>query len=104
MAADGESPPRHQLRLEMALTSDELGRLVRHLPGYDAYEQQHGAAAGREAPDRRWRITLSNPRHRRIGLLALPLATVAIELTGYSPAEAERFIDRFHLVFRKGGG
>jgi hypothetical protein len=98
----GDSP--WQLRLEMALTTEEFQRLVHHLPGYEALERQADAAVGREAPGSRWRIALSNPRRRSIGLLTLPLADVVIELTGYSAVDAVRFLDRFHLVFRKGGG
>jgi hypothetical protein len=37
-----------------------------------------------------------------LGLFNLPLSDVEIELDGYDRAEAARFMERFHLVFRKG--
>jgi hypothetical protein len=37
-------------------------------------------------------------------IVRLPIADVEITLKGYSRTEAEHFLDRFHLVFRKGGG
>ncbi len=51
----------------------------------------------------RWQITLSNPRVRTLGLLSSPIADIRIEMTGYNQAEIQRFLERFHLVFRKRG-
>jgi hypothetical protein len=49
-------------------------------------------------------MTLSNPRLRNVGQMQFPLAGVEIAAWGFEQSEFERFLDGFHLAFRRGGG
>ena len=92
------------IRFEMSLTLSELHRLSRFLPGADRVRLDLTSAWSEEADGRRWRIAMSNPRTRSFGNLSVAVADVEITLTGYDRPGAERFLEAFHLVFRKGGG
>ena len=49
-------------------------------------------------------ITLSAAGERRIGLIALPVMHVRLELRGYAPDEAEATLAYFDRSFQRGGG
>jgi hypothetical protein len=107
VAEDGpESPnarPSLFARFEMAITVDDLKRLYRHIPGgEEASFDGHSVTLGK--PLNGWRVALSNPRTRSLGLLTIPLANVEIEAWGCGQDEFAGFVDRFLLVFHKGGG
>jgi hypothetical protein len=53
---------------------------------------------------RGWRIALVALPDLEIGMIRLPRQRVEIFLTGYDEDAARRFIDRFELYFRRGGG
>jgi hypothetical protein len=55
-------------------------------------------------PGRSWRITLTPLPTLLLGRLALPRHRVRILLAGYTEPEAQRFLERFELHFRRGGG
>jgi hypothetical protein len=57
-----------------------------------------------EEASRSLRINLSEERERRIALLALPVTDVELVFTGYSEADIENFLARFHDCYRRGGG
>lgn len=86
------------------MTVADFHRLVPLLPGADPARTDAMSACGEEPGGRRWRATLSKPRVRTVGGLSLPVIDVDIEMTGYGQPEARRFLDKFHLVFHKGGG
>jgi hypothetical protein len=54
--------------------------------------------------ERAWRIVLTPLADLVIGSIRLPRHRVAIHLAGYDPAAARRFLERFELYFRRGGG
>ncbi len=104
MASDEPPSPPAVVRLEMALTPADFRRLVPFLPGAGEVGPDALSACGEQPGSRRWRITLTNIRARAVSRFSLPVADVEIALTGYRPPEAEKFLERFHLVFRRGGG
>jgi len=107
VAEDGLESPNAQpsliARFEMAITADDLERLYRYIPGgeeakFDGHSITLGKALGG------WRVALSDPRIRSLGLLTVPLANVEIEAWGCGQEEFAGFVERFLLVFHKGGG
>jgi hypothetical protein len=57
-----------------------------------------------EGEDRSWRIVLTPLADLSIGSIRLPRHRVAIHLAGYDPSATQRFLARFELYFRRGGG
>ena len=107
VAEDGpESPNARQsliARFEMAITVDDLKRLYRYIPGgEEAKFDGHSVTLAK--PVGGWSVALSNPRTRSLGLLTVPLANVEIEAWGCGQDEFAGFVERFLLVFHKGGG
>ncbi|MDH3688454.1 MAG: hypothetical protein OEU36_03090 [Gammaproteobacteria bacterium] len=49
-------------------------------------------------------LTLSEERIRKLGSLGLPRTMVEFKFSGLSQQQADRFMDRFELHFRRGGG
>ncbi len=97
--------PAHFIeRYEMAITAEDLRRLYRYIPGGEAARFDGSSAVLEETPSRGWRVALSNPRLRALGRMQFPLADIAVEAWGYGREEFDRFLDRVHLVFRRGGG
>jgi hypothetical protein len=92
------------VRFEMAITPAEFRRLAYLLPGAKQVRLEETSATCTQTDGRRWRITLSNPRLRRLASLNLPISDVEIDMAGYSALEVQHFLERFHLVFRRGGG
>ncbi len=101
-ARDGR--PSFIARFEMAITAGDLRRLYPYLSGGDRARFDGHSAMLVESQSRGWRVTLSNPRSRQVGRMLFPLADVEIEAWGYEQSEFDRFLDRTHLVFRRGGG
>ena len=89
---------------EMVLTEAELVRLAVHLEGGDRLVRGARSVAARLDDGRRWTIALGPERSRSIALLRLPLADAEIRLEGFDATGIAAFLDRFHRVFRKGGG
>ena len=54
--------------------------------------------------DKRLTISLSTESTRRFGPIPLPVTHVELEFDGYSAEERERFLERFHHYYRRGGG
>ena len=101
-----ESPnarPSLIARFEMAITADDLKRLYRYIPGGEEGKLD-GHSITVWKPLGGWRVALSNPRTRSLGLLTVPLADVEIEAWGCGQEEFAGFVERFLLVFHKGGG
>ena len=53
---------------------------------------------------RGWRIVLTPLPDRRMGPLALPRHRVEFYFTGYGEDDRRRFLERFELHYRRGGG
>ena len=51
-----------------------------------------------------WRIRLTELSELRIGLIRLARHRVEIFLAGHDEAATRRFVDRFELYYRRGGG
>jgi len=51
-----------------------------------------------------WRIAITPMPDIVLGAIRLPRQRVEIFLTGYDAASTRRFLDRFELYFRRGGG
>lgn len=92
-------------RFEMALTLEEMRRLAPHLdPDRPVVERPDGVDGRFGGEPHVWRLRLAAPRHRAIGLIRFPIADVTLRLEGFDDELERRFLARFHLVFRKGGG
>lgn len=89
---------------EMAITPDDLRRLAPHLPGLGDIRTGEADVSSGPSEGREWRVRLVNARSRSFGRLRLPVADVEITTLGYEDAEREAFLERFHFVFRRGGG
>jgi hypothetical protein len=55
-------------------------------------------------PDRKWRIVINALADLSIGMITLPRHRVEIFLTDCGVDETRRFLARFELYFRRGGG
>ncbi len=55
-------------------------------------------------PERKWRIAVAPLADLAIGMIRLPRHRVEIFLTDCSVEETRRFLARFELYFRRGGG
>jgi len=91
-------------RFDMSLTVEDLHRLAPTLTPEAPVTHDGDAVAGGWGASGRWSIRIVDRRILSIALLRLPMAGVEIALHGLDAAEAERFLARFHLVFRRGGG
>ena len=92
-------------RFEMALTLAELVRLAPQIdPAHPVAQDATGVRGGFGPAATAWSITLEAPRERVIAGLRFPVADVTVRLDGFDEGLASRFLERFHLVFRKGGG
>lgn len=88
---------------EMGCTESEFFRLLPAAVG-GADMRIDGSTAVHEEAERGWRIRLSNRRQHALARLRLPVVDVDLEFHGYSAAEVDRFMERFHAAFRRGGG
>lgn len=88
---------------EMAIDAAELARIAAHLDPEHPIRVAGATVEGRFATAT-FRLALSAPRERRIGLVRFPIADVRVEIESADDALVRRFLARFHTVFRKGGG
>ena len=82
--------------------ADFLRLLPRALGGLE-FETVAGGFEARSG-DARIRIRLGPERTQRFASLELPLTEVRISLSGFAAGEAEAFMNRFDLAYRRGGG
>lgn len=91
------------VRWEMSISREEFLRtLPAAVAGADFSVE--GAIIGHSDASREWRIRLAPMPPLKIGVLNLPRHDVQISLEGYSEPEANAFLDRLELYFRRGGG
>lgn len=91
------------LSQDMTISREEFLRCLPAAVGSVAYEVTGAEIRHREAA-RGWRITVSALPDLALGAIRLPRQRVQVHLSGYGAAEARRFLDRFELYFRRGGG
>ena len=91
------------LAQDMTITRDEF---LRSLPA--AVDHAEFRIDGNEIrpldPDRKWRIVINALADLSIGMIRLPRHHVEIFLTDCGVEETRRFLARFELYFRRGGG
>ena len=87
--------------LEMSLSREEFFRLL--LPAVGPFVVD-GDTIRRSGGDRNWTIRLVPLADRRMGAVVVPRHRVEIVLEGYSEADADAFMNRFHRAFMRGGG
>lgn len=71
--------------------------------GGDAYVEE-GQALVHRGEGRGWSIVLEPLPLLQIALLRLERLRVSLRFENYDEAEQRRFLQRFHLYFRRGGG
>jgi hypothetical protein len=98
------APPIAVSRFEMTITPDDLRRLALYLPSAGPVHVGDAEISSGASEGPQWRIRLSNTRSRSLGRLRLPVSNVEVMTLGYGEAEHDAFLERFHLVFRRGGG
>ena len=76
-------------RWEMGITRAEFDRLL---------------AGVRSDPGLAWRVEAIERPPRRLGLLAMPVLQVTLEVDGGPKAAIDRFVERFLLAFQRAGG
>lgn len=91
------------LRQDMTITRDDLLRRLPAVVGHVPFAVAAADIRGREA-GRAWRISVVALPDLRLGTLRLSRQRVSIFLTGYDAAATRRFLERFELHFRRGGG
>ena len=87
--------------LEMSVSREEFFRFLPAAAG--AFDVDGELVRGADG-DRTWAIRLVPLADRRLGSVDLPRHRVEIILEGYSEAEGEAFMERFHRAFLRGGG
>jgi hypothetical protein len=105
MSDRSDGAGEHVHAFEMALTRDEMVRLAPHLDPAHPVRVDGRLVAGHFGPGAAaWSMTLGEPRERAIGLIRIAIADLVLRISDADEATAARFLARFHLVFRKGGG
>lgn len=101
--ADPAEPAAQVHDFEMAIEAAELARLAAHLDPARPIRVEGTTVEG-SFETATFRLALAGQRERRIGLFRFPVADVRVTIEGADEALARRFLTRFHVVFRKGGG
>lgn len=72
--------------------------------GGDGYVEEGASLVHREPGGRTWTIILEAMPELRIALLRMERWRVCLRFENYDAATIQRFLQRFHLYFRRGGG
>lgn len=88
---------------DMAITRDEFARSLAVMLG-DAPVLAGGEGFAGGDENAGWEFHLTPLPPRRIALLELPQTRVRLRQWGVTAAQAEAFVARFELYFRRGGG
>jgi hypothetical protein len=91
------------LRQDMTITRDAFLRSLPAAVDHVPFGSGDGGIRSLD-PGRPWRIALTELPALEIGLIRLARQRVEIYLTGYDEAGTKRFLERFELYFRRGGG
>lgn len=87
----------------MSITRAEFLSRLPSAVGGEAYAEEGAALVHRE-PGRSWTIVLEPLPELRIALLRMERWRVRLRFDNYAAEEIQRFLQRFHLYFRRGGG
>jgi len=90
-----------QRTMEMSLSREEF---LRFLPAAVGSFVVNGDEVRRSDGSRGWVIRLVPLADHRVGSVVVPRHRVEIVLEGYSEADADAFMNRFHRAFMRGGG
>ena len=90
-----------QRTMEMSLSREEF---LRFLPAAVGSFVVNGDEVRRSDGNRAWVIRLVPLADHRVGSVVVPRHRVEIVLEGYSEADADAFMNRFHRAFMRGGG
>jgi hypothetical protein len=90
-----------QRTMEMSLSREEF---LRFLPAAVGSFVANGDEVRRSDGVRGWAIRLVRLADHRVGSVVVPRHRVEIVLEGYSEADADAFMNRFHRAFLRGGG
>jgi len=88
---------------EMGLDHAEFHRTIANALGADSFERRDDGVTMVEG-DRKLEITLGPEGERKIALLRIPVTQVTLAFTGYSDDEMKAAVERFDMIFKKGGG
>jgi hypothetical protein len=91
------------IRREMGCTRQELLGWLPRATGGDAFEVE-GDRILIHPQGGEVQIDMRQAEPRRIGLLSLPVLEVRIQIRGLAQAARDRFLQRFDLATRRGGG
>ena len=89
---------------EMGLTHAEFFRDLPAAIGHRECQVEAGPRVCIPIGRGRLRIELGPPQVRAIAALRLPFSQVTFEFAGVDEVERERFMQRFDLYMRRGGG
>ena len=90
--------------LDMGYTHQEFMRTLDIFMDGQPYSVS-GSQVNIPSPGRNVYICLGPQNERKIGpTLRLPSTPVKIGFSGFSDADRKRFMERFEMIFRKGGG
>lgn len=90
--------------LEMGYTHEEFKRTLEFFMDGQPYTVS-GTQVNIPGPGRNVCISLGPQNERRIGpTIRLPKTPVEIVFSGFSEADRKRFMQRFEMIFRRGGG
>jgi len=90
-------------RFDMTITHADFRRLLPAAVNHVPFTEKDSAFAYGDGA-RGWRISLSPLPQLQIGLIRLERHQVDFKFTGYSVDEIEKFMTRFEVYFRRGGG
>ncbi len=97
------NPKAISFHREMGITQVDFLRTLPSVVNGLALKMNNGEAFITDG-HRKLVIRPSNSRKRMIGSLQLPVTDIDFLFLGYSEAEAEEFMARVDLYFRRGGG
>lgn len=100
--AAGEAQPDSFTR-ELGVSEAEFFRSLPAAVDHRAFTHENGCVR-MDSDGRSVTIDLGEQRYRTIASLRLPYMKVKFSFVGYSHEERARFMHRFELYFRRGGG
>ena len=99
----GDRASSYAFTREMGLTREEFYKSLPQAIAHHEFTVTNGVVRI-EFGNRAVTIELGQERTRSIALLKLPYIEVSFTFVGFSVQERERFMERFNLYFRRGGG
>jgi hypothetical protein len=101
--SSGERMSTYAFTREMGLTREEFFKSLPQAIAHREFTVTNGVVRI-EFENRAVTIELGQERMRSIALLTLPYMEVRFTFLDFSVQERERFMERFNLYFRRGGG